>query len=93
MAHGLQSNRKSKVTEADFKSPPSSPVVSRERGGDGVGGGDLVVSRCSTTGYRLAPLPGGDFVGRGFRWCRSWSRSTTGFKRSSLRDEEVRSEK
>ena len=28
-----------------------------------VGGGNPVVSRCSTTGYRPAPLPGCDFIG------------------------------
>ncbi len=27
------------------------------------GGGNPVVSRCSTTGYRPAPLPGCDFIG------------------------------
>jgi toxin YoeB len=48
-----------------------------------------VVSRCSTTGYRPAPLPGCDFVGRGwvgrgFRWCRSWTRSTTGYEPAPL---------
>jgi hypothetical protein len=36
-----------------------------------VGGGTPVVSRCSTTGYRPAPLPGCDFILCGFRWCRS----------------------
>ncbi len=31
-----------------------------------------------TTGYKPALLAGCDFVGCGFRWCRSWPRSTTG---------------
>jgi hypothetical protein len=31
-----------------------------------------------TTWYKPAPLAGCDFVGCGFRWCRSWPLSTTG---------------
>ena len=69
----------------------SRAVVWRERGamggGWGVGSGIPVVSRCSTTGYGLTPLPGCDFILCGIRWCRSRTRSTTGYGPSSLRDE------
>jgi hypothetical protein len=68
-------------------------AVSREREGDGgicCGlGGNPVVSLCSTTGYRPAPLPGCDIVWCGFRRCRSLPRSTAGYKPSSLQDEEA----
>jgi hypothetical protein len=40
-------------------------------GGVWVGGVNPMVSRCSTTGYKPAPLPGCDVVGCGFRWCVS----------------------
>ncbi len=55
------------------------------RGSVGAMGG-LVVGRgrqsggvaLLTTGYKPAPLAGCDFFWCGYRWCRSWTRSTTG---------------
>jgi hypothetical protein len=54
-----------------------------------VGGGNPVVSRCSTTGYRPAPLPGCGFVGCGVPVVSLVPSSTTGYEPSSLRDEEA----
>ncbi len=54
-----------------------------------VGGGNPVVSRCSTTGYKLAPLPGCEFVGCEVPVVSLVPSSTTGYEPSSLRDEEA----
>ncbi len=68
------------------------PVVSRTMKGDGgnrlwVGGGNPVVSRCSTTGYRPAPLAGVRFHLVWFPAVSLVPSSTAGYRLSSLRDE------
>ena len=54
-----------------------------------VGGGNPVVSRCATTGYKLAPLPGCEFVGCEVPVVSLVPSSTTGYELASLRDEEA----
>jgi hypothetical protein len=64
------------------------PVVSRERWGDGLWAGRVipVVSRCSTTGYKPAPLARCEFVGCEVPVVSLVPSSTTGWGPSSLRD-------